>query len=305
MIIEKRLIVSIDTNDAKIIYAPDHNAAIIELLKTKYKNRCFKNCFIIDIARIIERSPMVCEYHRSGGHVKITVSFVVRAIIYDQYETIPDAQIAQIMESGNFILKSKYAAIALAPNPKLQHLKVGQIIPVRVVRARYIPHRDKISVQGIPFIPMITPVDEVLVSVQKEDIDQLSGLKSRIAEEQKKISEMDSKKIALLKEIMYPYKEVKMPKSVSIWDLKGTVTISRPDSLDPFELVCVARESKEIKKDDLKDAKETPAQSPVVVLKGYLNTVLKNLTALRSLAEIYTIDASTKPIWQIYISEKK
>ena len=192
MIVERILTSQLDSKDTDLIYSHDPTEKIKDLLTRMYVGKCFKKCFVLEITEIIKMSPLICDRHRVGGAVRFSVQCKYRALMYDEFAVITNAKIIEIMENGKILLKSDNAAIQLMPHVKLQNLRIGDTMPVRVVRARYPPLRDIISVSGIPFTP-ITSRDPFNVNITADDLKDLEPLIKKFDEESNRLDQMESK----------------------------------------------------------------------------------------------------------------
>jgi hypothetical protein len=255
--------------------------------------KCFKRCFITEIADIIRYSPPICENNRNGGTVRITVNYKIRGIVFDKFEVIPDAKIMKIMEDGKILLRTANAAIMLMSNAKLQKYKVDQIVPVRVYDAKYIPYRKIITVRGIPFIPIKEQDREFDVNITDEDHKTLEPIYKRIDDEMAKFLKLDKKIQKAWKTLLDP-SDFKPPagfQEMDIKDVKGSGKIYRPEWSDIGSTTVY-----------FKTEKASQIKNSVHVLRGYTNSILKHLTVANQLAETYE---STDAAWaDVYKQEK-
>lgn len=296
MYIERVFTTQIDTKDPSVLYSTDLKESLRSILTTMYSGRCFKRCFITEILEIVKHSPAVCEWNRTGGSVRIALTFRVRGIIYERFEVIPDAKIIQIMEDGKIVLRSKYAAIILMSNPKLQYFKVGQMVPVRVYETRYVPKRNSVSVQGIPFVPIRAQEDrEFEVQITDDDQKTLEPFYKRLQEEKKSFDTLDKKTQTAIADLFNPGKQ-KPPtgySAVDITEVRGYGRILRPD-WTPLGDTTVWWKS---------ETKEQIIKNSAQVLKGYLNGMTKALNTAIALAELYDL-RSKEPWIDVYSKEK-
>lgn len=290
MIIERIITTQIETKDPEVIYSSDQKQSFKSLLSKIYVGKCFKRCYILEIMQILMHSPIIFEHNRNGGAAKVAINFKVKAILYDKFEVIPDAKIIEIMEDGKIVLKSNTSAIMLAGNPKLQKFKVGQTVPIRVVEARYLPFKDVICVQAIPFIPLKDSLSdrEFDIDITDDDIKALEPLLTKIEEEKSRI--VNEKWF----DFLLPSK-VKMGseyKQMDITKIKGTGKIIKPEhSSDLTVYWKPASQHQDIK-------------NSIQVLKGYLNNILKLYKTVADLDEHYDLKKN-EPWMELYTSEKK
>lgn len=272
----------IETKDPNVLYSTDLKEVLKNILTARYVGKCFKRCFVVEIMEIVRHSPVICEWDRNGGNARIAMTFKIKGIVYERFEVIPDAKIVEILEDGKIILRSKYAAIMLKGNAKLQHYKVGQMVPVRANESKYMPLRHVVSVQGIPFVPLKEMDKELEVQVSVDDQKTIEPLLKRLAEEQKRFDLLDKKTQTAWNALLNPPKQ-KPPASfvsVDIVKVKGTGRILRPDWTALGDTTVWWKEEK----------REGTIKNSVQVLKGYINQMIKTLGVASSLAELYDLD---------------
>lgn len=302
MLIEKVITTQIETKDPTLIYAADQDAAIKKLLTDRFVNKCFKRCFVTEIVEVTNNSPFIFESNRNGGYSRIVVVFKIRGVVYDKFEIVPDAKIIEIMEDGKLILLSKYATIGLAASPKLQNFRKGQMVPVRVVDARYVPQKSLISAQGIPFVPIVDPnltTFDLGVITKDELKAHLPMLIERIEEEQKKFAEREAKIQKKWNDLLTNGKPDKKllkgyeSSEIEILESKTNITVFRPAWMPVGDTTVYWKPSAEVQE----------YRNSVQVLKGFLNAVLKDLQAANQLADLY--DIGEKHEWMtLYTKEK-
>lgn len=294
MFIERTHTTQIDTKDPLVLYSIDLKESLKNILTARYVGKCFKRCYILEIVEIIKHSPIICECNRNGGSARIAMTFKIKGIIYDRYEVIPDAKIVEILEDGKIILRSKYSAIMLKGNPKLQHYKIGQMVPVRALDAKYMPLRHVISVQGIPFVPLKEVDKDLEVQITADDQLTIEPMLKKLEEEQKKFDSLDKKTQTKWNNILNPSKQ-KPPAgftSIDITKVQGSGRIIRPDWTELGDTTVWWKEEK----------REGVIKNSVQVLKGYINQMIKSLNTANMLAELYDVDTNT-PWMDVYKKE--
>ena len=299
MFIERTHTTQIEIKDPEILYSVDLKDALKKCLTARYVDKCFKKSYVLEIQEILRHSPPICERERVGGTARVAVTFKFRSIIYDRFEVIPDAKIVQIMEDGRIICRSKYAAIMLMANPKLQHFKVNQMIPVRAVNSKYIPARPVISVQGIPFVPLKNePEREYEINITDEDQRSLEPMYQRFAEEQKRFETLCGSKAAVTawSNLLNPSKGFKPPsgfQSTPLGKIRNSGRIARSEWTDLDDMTASFKPEKS----------DQIIKNSVQVLRGYLNSSIKQLQMASSLAELYDVKGGD-PWIELYKKEK-
>lgn len=273
MIIERIFTTSLETKDTSKFYIKDTKAALKKMLEEQYANKCYRKCYILEIMEILEHSPFICEWNRNGGSVRINVTFKVQAVVYDLWEVIT-AKLIEITEHGELLFKSKYASIMLMNDPLLQNYKIGQVIPLRVYDARYIPHYPDISVRGIPFTPLDEKI-EYIVDVEEEPMDNL--WKKHKVEIDKFVPRAKKWEKLLDPEL----KTIKDYKLVELDSIKGYGSIMRPEWM-PIQSTKVYWKPM-TKSEPLTNGSST-------IIKALLNSCIKNVQMANMLADQYDID---------------
>lgn len=190
MIIEKTFLISIDTNNTSLLYATDYQASLEAELTSRYCGKCYKSSYVLEITKLLRWTPPILDFHRPTGSAKIDVEFAARCLVYERDEVIPAAAIVQILETA-MILKTDHAVIMMMADPKIQHYKVGEMVPVRVAQVKYTPSYTSIQVSAIPFTPFVEPLEQRITPTSKLN----STLTQKIADAQKRLSELDSKSV--------------------------------------------------------------------------------------------------------------
>ncbi len=178
MKVEKILEVRLDINDANNMFVQDYDKVFLEILKQKYKKRCYKSMLIIDIIKIIKRSKIYCKSKTLDGTLYVDIQFLASGIVYEQEEIIHKCKIIQIHSNGVMHAKSEYAAIQIANIDGMNIFKENEEIPVVVNRVKYNIFEDEITVLAFPLIPLkkkIILYKSINTSQSLNDIDEESN----------------------------------------------------------------------------------------------------------------------------------
>lgn len=297
MLIEKNILKSLDTIDPNLPLARDPQAAKLEWLRAKFKGRCMSRMYVMDVLRINRDSPWLSQWQRAGGSWCTDIDFTVQALVYDRDEIITNARILHILDTGTFILQSEHTDIDVAQHPDLQHYKVKEYMPVRVVASRYTAYKKRISCSAVPLSPVPGPhMQKVHVRITHDEQKSLEPKYEQIRQLQKQVDQLQpelKKRYQEFKKILYPYKTTP--------ELKGVVSISeiseavvwRPDWCDMDQAVCISE-----------PATGQPVENSINVLREFLQTVIKNINVLLQFTELYQIDQSTQHIWATYMRRR-
>jgi DNA-directed RNA polymerase subunit E'/Rpb7 len=151
MIIKKRIQTAININDCIGFYT-DFENNLMDLLKNRFINRCFRKCFIIEILEIIRSSECVINQDGAPDFGTINVIFDVNAIIYTPGEIINGVNVVSRDGSGILTCDTEHANIVVGYDPLFNSVYVGQKISIRVYKTKYTIGSDKIDISAVPVV---------------------------------------------------------------------------------------------------------------------------------------------------------
>jgi DNA-directed RNA polymerase subunit E'/Rpb7 len=307
----------VDITNINDMFCSDYNLMIINLLKKKFNNRCYKSVYILDILDIINRSSLNCKAKALDGFVYIDVQFKALCLLYEKGEIIHDCKIVQILSKNIILAKSAYCSIQIKNSTKVDIFKENDEIPIIVNTVRYNLFDTEVAISATPLIPIFRdPIVYVIdsnknkeheaESLYKENKDEINNL-------EKDISKFDKKAIKFFTDIMYPFKKYKSyKKNVDVLTLKDLDKIAEGDILyigDRYlneDIYYRGSKSFDISSLDLQDPLEI-----LIPLHEMQNKLIfeykKDLTTLLEFLQEYSIEKIKKNsiLWQIYNSLKK
>lgn len=299
MRIEKRIKTQISTGDVDIIYSSNVDERLLGLLNDKYGGRCFKSCYIHNIARIVRRTPPIIDSYRCGGQASFDIEFVANATVYSIGEVIPRAEVVEITDNGTILMTAPGVEMGMRVKG-MQYVKVGSIIPVIVKNIKYSPMLASAHVTAMPFVPVAFPDKQWTISVSQKDIASLQafiqrnspprGGKDTDAKDAKDVEE----KRKLLHRILATHKKTPtVPKEAKVVDLRelrpGTYCLYQPEWLEPWECISFP-------------VKDSPLDGGDKVLRGFANNAIQRINLIDDLVSTYKFDASEKDMWNTYLS---
>jgi len=297
MLIDKIITTQIDTKDTSLLYATDIDQMLKEELTKRFKGICFQKCYINEVTKILKHSPMILNHHRNEGAGLISIKFQVKATIYDEGEIIPDAEIIQILENGNMILKTSLATIMLMYNVKLQNWKSKDIVPVRVLRTKYKPGKKSISVQAVPFsiISSQDQIDDVYFynSTLKHDTHIVD---MEIKDEMKILDEMEKKTRTIWTKLLFE-NSAKPPDGmhkIEFTNLKESGMIWRPLCMDPTDFSCYFK--KDFTSVELAKQLEKHEKTEDIII-SYKMQILKDLKMINVMNATYNLSEKKSFHW--------
>jgi DNA-directed RNA polymerase subunit E'/Rpb7 len=232
----------INIDDINHLFCPNYNEKLLDILKERFNNCCFKSVFILNILKIIKRGDIHCKNKVLDGGCYIDINFEVEAIVYENGEIIHDCAIIQINPNGTMIAKSEYASLHIKNIDDLMVFKKEETIPVIVNLVRYNIYDTEISISAVPFMPILKPTIMYKIKDSFEDNCSEDVIKdifdfSTLEDTKKTIKDILIKNPSVFKffrELLYPYKKVneeKYRKKIEISDIKSLCSIQQNDIL--------------------------------------------------------------------------
>lgn len=239
MKIKKIIETGINVTDYIRVYSDVNN--LLDILRDKFVGRCFRECYITEIIRIIKASECMISTEPNPTHGTIHVILEVYAIQYYIGEIINGTQITK-REKNILMCKTDMCSISLNSHKSLDSLQIGQLISVRVGRAAYNIGSKRVSINAIPLLHSNKPRIYRYDSKETLDIQLFSYVLKNIKEEEDKLASLDKQKYNLFSKMLYTYKTDKSKSNtIDVLDiisgkvrLKDGAMISRDSEL-PLE----------------------------------------------------------------------
>lgn len=323
MKVVKFLETRIDISNINDMFCSDYNLMIINLLKKKFNNRCYKSVYILDILEIINRSNLNCKSKSLDGYVYMDVQFKALCLLYETGEIIHNCKIVQILSKNVILAKSEYCSIQIKNPTKIDIFKENDEIPVIVNVSRYQLFDTEIAISAIPLMPMfkdslIFTVSNTELSVENKEETPFSELMIEISTIEKDIQKFDKKAIKFFVELLYPYKKYKSyKKNTETLTLKDLKNIKEGDRLyigDRYLNEDIYyRYSEGSNPPNLSDSTDTTNAditeiqiSLPEIQRKLIYEYKKDLTILLEFLQEYNIDKIKKHsiLWQVYNSLK-
>ena len=173
MKVSKILETRIDVKDSSDIFCSNYDLKLLNLLRIKYKNRCFKGIFILDVKNIVRRSSLRCKNKVLDGSTYVDISFEVIGIMYEYGDIIHKCKISHINNNGTMFAKSEFASIYIKNVNGGNLFKIDDEIPVIVNMVGYTLYDKGISVSAIPLVPIIKK--STIFKVIKDEINDTNN----------------------------------------------------------------------------------------------------------------------------------
>ena len=289
---------------------------VIKVLKTRYENKCYNGCFILEIVDILQLGNLIFSRQRTDASAMCDVRFNVRCIIIKKNDILHDCKVIKINKHGHILCKNQHAVVYINKHKALQSIREGQIILAIAGIIKYKISSNSITVCALPFIPIVNPTTRyVLTVIHSEEINRLM---ERLAEETKINLELDNKINTFFTELLFPYISHKRidGKVVSFADIvtrtKQTIILSQPDCL-PISPNLVENGKNNI--DILKSAEiQESKNEDLVITENYENIMgyfihkhIEQLLTIRKLCTTYNtmeIVNENSNLWNIYIRNR-
>lgn len=190
----------------------DQETKVMDILKQKFEGKCYASCLIKEVTKIIRMGPMLFIESRQNPDIKCDVQFEVKALQLKKNEIIHGCIVTKKAEDGTIICKNDDAAIYIKANKLLQGVREGDKIITRLNLSKYKIYKDKISVNGFPFIPVVNDKG-IIFEVSPSSSRFLQNLLAELKEASKC---QEHKNFNYFKNLLYPCK----PKTKTLYEKK-------------------------------------------------------------------------------------
>jgi hypothetical protein len=325
MLIEKLLQTRVQLTDPADLYSGNINAIIMDNLKQRYENKCFKSCLVIEVLEIIEKSHFIFSRHSQNAAASCCVRFKVLGMVAKKYEKLHNCVVSKIQKNGDILCKNKYAAIYIKASSALQTIREGQTIVVLAGIMKYIISKPRISVNSYPFIPVFR--SNVIYNITIEPSTLIPTFMSRLLLEEKKNGDIKDDIKNHFVSLLYPYRTKNILNSMlgqgcsfsTFSDVVGmpngtSLMMSRPDCL-PCDAPVVMIHSKPpledlLGYDELKKSKDgiVTTENYTTIMVQLISSYIELLIDIRELSSTYnTMEKieENKNLWNIYEKHKR
>jgi hypothetical protein len=186
------------------IYPPDVEDMCKRLISDRYVGRNYKSCHVLEVVRILRRSPIRMTAMMDGS-ASIDVQFEARAVKLFPGEVLHECKVIEIDEFGAIRFVLPNAAATMDYKDYAKFLKIGDVIPTRVHQVSYMPFQTEISLTVTPFAPVVTRNVTYKVVDAPEDPHHVDF--TALNEVEALLKEVDPKTVKAFKAIMYPFKK--------------------------------------------------------------------------------------------------
>lgn len=167
------------------------------MLRSIFKSKCYKQCLILDIKKIIKTGN--CESTSTNdGKFTVDIDFLVEAVVYDKNETC----LCKILKkNANYVEASSDIAGIRIRTKNVDIYKIGDIVPVTIQSSVYPPMKSQISItHAIPF--RVVKSDDVIYVTSMVKTDKINNILDKINDRKKQLGDTKSKSKAQFIKLM-------------------------------------------------------------------------------------------------------
>lgn len=240
MILEKVFEVTINISNP-INFCTNKKQHIITELNNIYVNKCYMGSYIIDIIDVLQSSSCRIVNTNSSGNGIIDVKFLANVFILNSWDILIGIEV----EKNQSLIVGKYKKpnltidVTFKPtNIQANSLTIGQLVPVRVVKAIHKPKESRIAVAAV-----LLTCDRKAIAyrvkgeIAKSAIPEIQLLFNNISEELKLRSNIKKEIVMFFESLVYSYRNMsKSTEKITFGDTfwegpKNNISNSNPINL--------------------------------------------------------------------------
>lgn len=321
MILDKVFDVTLNITNP-INFCTNKKQYIVTELNNIYTNKCYMGSYIIDILEILQSSSCRLVNTNSSGNGIIDVRFLAKVFILNSWDILIGVEIEknQSLIIGKYKKSNLIIDVTFKPtNIQANSLTIGQLTPVRVIKAIHKPKESKIAVAAVLLTCDRKQINyRVKGEIAKSAIPEILLLFDKIKEELKLRSSMPKDKIIFFESLLYSYKNIPKdtkrinfdslpwegPLSNSSSENKEMINLYDTLSMDltgfwtrPLDL-CRSSPLIQLLQDK---PSEYVLTAPHLMIIEFAKNILTFLMAIREFVEVYTTEKiqSHENIWNM------
>lgn len=193
---EETITHSFDIKDP-IGFCSDIPTNLTLMIKSTLIGRCMNGYFVSEFIELVEYGECTvgAEYAVGGGRIP----FVFRARVeqYHANDIIGAVTVQNVVENG-IVASALNLSVYIVITPEIASIKVGQIIPVVVLRSKYDYLSKTVAVIGSVFIPsrMFHPLITLTPIVSSDNVEKLLESASEVQLELEKLTKENPKGVS-------------------------------------------------------------------------------------------------------------
>lgn len=287
-------------------------------LNNLYVNKCYMGSYIMDIIDVLQSSTCRITNTNSSGNGSIDVKFSAKVFILNAWDILVGVKIEknQSLIVGKYENSNLIIDVTFKPtNIQASSLTVGQLIPVRVIKAIHKPRENKIAIAAV-----LLTCDRKVVTyrvkgeISKSALPEIQLLFNNIIDELKLRTMIDKSIITFFESLIYSYRtmdstSVKIDISDTHWEGPKTNILNTVNIFDTINSdltgfwsrplqICRSSPLLVISQDKPTDYILT---APHLMIIEFAKNILIFLKAVRECSELYTPDIinSHENIWNM------
>lgn len=318
MILEKIFEITLNISNP-INFCTNKKQHILTELNNNYLHKCYMGTYIVEIIDILQSSSCKIINTNSSGNGIIDVKFLANVFILNTWDILVGVEI----EKNQSLLVGKYKKLNLTidvtfkpTNIQANSLVIGQLAPVRVIKAIHKPKESKIAIAAV-----LLTCDRKIMNyrvkgeISKSAISEIQFLFNNIKEELNLRANINKERLLFFESLVYSYKKMpketeKIPFDDTYWEgpksniegvvvnLFDTLTMdltgfwSRPLNICRSSPLLVSSQEK---------PPEYVLTAPHLMIIDFAKNILTFLTAIREFTEVYQQDKITshENIWNM------
>lgn len=211
MILEKVFEVTLNITNP-INFCTNKKSHILTELSNIYVNKCYLGSYILEILEILQSSSCRIVNTNSSGNGIIDVKFLANVYILNSWDILIGVEVEknQSLIVGNYKKSNLIIDVTFKPtNIQANSLTVGQLVPIRVVKAMHKSKESKIAVAAV-----LLTCDRKIIhyrvkgEISKTHLPEIQMLFDNISEELNHRSIIKKESLLFFESLVYSYKTI-------------------------------------------------------------------------------------------------
>lgn len=209
-----------------IDFCTNEDHQLIDDLRTKYKGRCFKGAYILDIISILDKSACHIVKTNGSGDGYMDVCFSARVHVFSRWDILNGIEIVSqqqmlvgVYNGGEVKSKNPQAVVSVLASKAIESFTTGQIISVRVLLPQHSPMQTQASIIGsILVCDKTAPIYKLIGSLDQSSRAELAPMLAMVESELNLRSQIVKTRKADLwffEILLYSYREITIDASKS------------------------------------------------------------------------------------------
>jgi DNA-binding protein len=194
-------------------------------LNNLYVDTCFMGSFILEIIDILQSSSCRIVNTNASATATIDVKFLARVFILSSWDILVGVKIEknQSLIVGEYKKNNLIVDVSLKPtNIQSNSLNVGQLVPVRIIKAKHKPRENRIAAAAVLLTcDRKAVVYKVRGQIQKSSLPEIEILLNSIEEELNYRKDIKINIILFFESLLFSYKV--MPKDTETIQFRSSV----------------------------------------------------------------------------------